>query len=120
MSTTATLAPPPSTTTPAAAPAQSKDARASLPRDTLLSLEQAAVLLGESLQETRDLTSIRLLKYQLIDGERCVLLSDLIAYKADFDKRYAIWRADPLNQMPDDTPNPVDVLPEYAHMRLVQ
>jgi len=97
------------------APAQS--ARAALPKDAILSLDQAAELLGETLRETRDLTSMGLLKHQLIDGERCVWLSDLIAYKCDFERARAKWQANPLSRMPDDTPNPVDVLPEYAHMR---
>jgi len=70
--------------------------------DALLSIEQAAILLGESPSETRDLTGMGLLKYQLIDGERCVRLGDLIAYKRDFDKRFAEWQADPLNRMWDD------------------
>jgi len=100
-----------------AAPNPTLPTRASLPTDAILSLEQAAVLLGESLREVRNLTSVGLLKHQLIDGERCVWLSDLIDYKRDFDKRFAAWQANPLSQMPDDTPNPVDVLPEYAHMR---
>jgi len=93
--------------------------RASLPTDAILSLDQAAALLGESLRETRNLTSVGLLKHQLIDGERCIWLSDLITYKTDFDKRFAEYLADPLSRMPDDLPNPVDVLPEYAHMRRV-
>jgi len=91
--------------------------RASLPTDAILSLDQAAALLGESLRETRNLTSVGLLKHQLIDGERCVWLSDLIAYKTDFERARARWEANPLSRMPDDSPNPVDVLPEYAHMR---
>jgi len=72
------------------------------PTDAILSIEQAAVLLGESPCETRDLTSVGLLKHQLIDGERCVWLSDLIAYKSDFERGRAEWRADPLNRMWDD------------------
>jgi len=88
-----------------------------LPRDAILSLEQAAELLGETLRGVRDLTSVRLLKHQLIDGERCVWLSDLLTYKRDLERARARWEANPLSRMPDDTPNPVDVLPEYAHMR---
>jgi len=91
--------------------------RASLPTDAILSLDQAAALLGESLKGVRHLTSMGLLKHQLIDGERCVWLSDLIVYKTDFERARARWEANPLSRMPDDTPNPVDVLPEYAHMR---
>jgi len=87
--------------------------------DALLSLDQVATLLGKSLRGVRDLTSVGLLKHQLIDGERCVRLGDLIAYKRDFDRDYAEYLADPLSRMPDDLPNPVDVFPEYAHMRRV-
>jgi len=57
-----------------------------------------------------------LLKHQLIDGERCIWLSDLIAYKRDFERARAKWEADPLNRPCDETPNPFDVLPEYADM----
>jgi len=91
------------TTEAPAAPAQTATAqRNSLPKDAILSLEQAAELLGETLRGVRDLTSLGLLKHQLIDGERCVWLSDLIAYKRDFDRGYAEWQADPLNRMWDD------------------
>jgi len=87
-----------------AAPTQAPElARAEpLPRDAILSLEQCAEILGECLDETRDLTSMGFLKYQLIDGERCVWLSDLLTYKRDFERDYAIWEADPLNKMWDD------------------
>jgi len=85
--------------------------------DALLSLEQAAILLGETLKGIRHLTGLGLLKHQLIDGECCVRLGDLIDYKRDFERARAQWEANPLSRMPDDTPNPVDVLPEYAHMR---
>jgi len=101
---------------PSPAPAQAARQRSTLPTDAILSLDQAAELLGETLQGVRDLTSIGLLKHQLIDGERCVWLRDLIAYKCDFEKGRAEWRADPLNQVPDDLPNPFDILPEYAQM----
>jgi len=100
-------------------PAQAVQPTAPLPRDAILSLEQAAELLGETLRGVRDLTSVGLLKHQLIDGERCVWLSDLITYKRNFDRGYAEYLADPLSRMPDDLPNPVDVFPEYAHMRRV-
>jgi len=72
------------------------------PTDAILSLDQAAALLGETLRGVRDLTKIGLLKHQLIDGERCVWLSELIAYKIDYDRRRAQWQADPLNRMWDD------------------
>jgi len=72
------------------------------PPDAILSLDQAAQLLGETLRGVRDLTTVGLLKHQLIDGERCIWLSDLVAYKTDFDKRFAEWQADPLNRMWDD------------------
>jgi len=98
------------------APAQAIQPTAPPPRDAILSLDQAAELLGESLGETRDLTSVGLLKHQLIDGERCVWLSDLIAYKRNFERARAEWRADPLSRLPNDAPNPFDVLPEYAQM----
>jgi len=100
------------------APAQAAQPTAPLPRDAILSLEQAAELLGETLRGVRDLTSVRLLKHQLIDGKRCVWLSDLITYKRNFERERAEYRADPLSRLPDDLPNPIDVLPEYAHMRL--
>jgi len=87
------------------------------PTDAILSLDQVAPLLGKTLKGVRHLTTTGLLKHQLIDGERCVWLSDLIAYKTDFDRDYAEYLADPLSRMPDDLPNPVDVFPEYAHMR---
>jgi len=87
------------------------------PTDAILSLDQVAPLLGETLRGVRDLTSVGLLKHQLIDGERCVWLSDLIAYKTDYDRQLADYLADPISRIPDDSPNPVDVLPEYAHMR---
>jgi len=80
--------------------------------DALLSLDQVATLLGKTLKGARNLTSMGLLKHQLIDGERCVRLGDLIAYKRDFDKRYAEYLADPISRIPDDSPNPFDVLPE--------
>jgi len=101
---------------PAAPSASAQSTRASLPKDAILSIEQAAELLGETPCETRDLTSMGLLKHQLIDGERCVWLSDLIAYKRDFERARAEWEADPLNRPCDETPNPFDVLPEYAEM----
>jgi len=72
------------------------------PTDAILSLDQAAPLLGKTLKGVRQLTATGLLKHQLIDGERCVWLSDLVAYKNDFDKRFAEWQADPLNRMWDD------------------
>jgi len=72
------------------------------PTDAILSLDQVAPLLGKTLKGVRDLTKVGLLKHQLIDGERCVWLSDLVAYKIDFDKRFAEWQADPLNRMWDD------------------
>jgi len=72
------------------------------PTDAILSLDQAAQLLGETLRGVRDLTTVGLLKHQLIDGERCVWLSDLITYKADFERARAAWEADPLNRMWDD------------------
>jgi len=72
------------------------------PTDAILSIEQAAVLLGETLRGVRDLTRLGLLKHQLIDGERCVWLSDLIAYKTEFERARAEWQADPLNRMWDD------------------
>jgi len=87
-----------------------------LPKDAILSIEQAAELLGESPGETRDLTSLGLLKHQLIDGERCVWLSDLLAYKRDFDKRFAEYLKSPTSRIDDEMPNPFDVLPEYAEM----
>jgi len=87
------------------------------PTDAILSLDQVAPLLGKTLKGVRDLTKVGLLKHQLIDGERCVWLSDLVAYKTDYDRRLAEYLADPISRIPDDTPNPVDVLPEYAHMR---
>jgi len=106
---------------PASAPAQklplAQAARASLPTDAILSLDQAADLLGKTLKGVRNLTSMGLLKHQLIDGERCVWLSDLITYKRDFDKAYAEYLKSPTSRMPDDLPNPIDVFPEYAHMR---
>jgi len=77
-------------------------AQSPLPTDAILSIEQVAELLGQPPRETRDLTSMGLLKYQLIDGERCIWLSDLITYKRDFDRARAEWRADPLNRMWDD------------------
>jgi len=95
-----------------------RPARRAPSTDALLSIEQAAILLGESLSETRDLTSMGLLKYRLIDGERCVRLGDLIAYKRNFDRAYAEYLKSPTSRMPDDLPNPIDVFPEYAHMRL--
>jgi len=76
--------------------------RATLPTDAILSLDQVAELLGKTLKGVRHLTSIGLLKHQLIDGERCVWLSDLIAYKTDFDRRLAEWKSAPLNRMWDD------------------
>jgi len=103
----------------AARPAPRAPSSDALPRDAILSLEQAAELLGETLRGVRDLTSVRLLKHQLIDGERCVWLSDLLTYKRDFERAQAEYRADPLSRLPDDLPNPIDVLPEYAHMRRV-
>jgi len=84
--------------------------------DALLSIDQVALLLGRTLKGARNLTSMGLLKYQLINGERYVRLGDLIAYKRDFDKGFAEWKADPLNQVPDDLPNPFEVIPEYAQM----
>jgi len=60
-----------------------------------------------------------LLKHQVLDGERCVWLSDLLTYKRDFARDFAEYLADPLSRLDDDSPNPVDVLPEYAHMRRV-
>jgi len=104
--------------TASTAPAQASQPTTPLPRDAILSLDQAAELLGESLGEVRDLTSVGLLKHQLIDGERCIWLSDLITYKRNFERAYAEYLADPLSKLPDDAPNPIDVLPEYAHMRL--
>jgi len=101
---------------PAPAPAPATRQRSTLPTDAILSLDQAAELLGETLRGVRDLTSVGLLKHQLIDGERCIWLSDLIAYKRDYEKGRAEWRADPLNRVPDDLPNPFDVIPEYAQM----
>jgi len=99
------------------APAQAvRSERRAPSADALLSLDQVATLLGKSLKGARNLTSMGLLKHQLIDGERCVRLGDLITYKRDFDKRYAEYLADPISQMPDDAPNPFDVLPEYAQM----
>jgi len=89
---------------------------APLPRDAILSLDQAAELLGESLGEVRDLTSMGLLKHQLIDGERCVWLSDLITYKRNFNKRFAEYLNSPTSRMDDDMLNPFDVIPEYAQM----
>jgi len=97
--------------------AQTVQPTAPLPRDAILSLEQAAELLGETLRGVRDLTSVRLLKHQLIDGERCIWLSDLITYKRDFERARAEYRNSPTSRMPDDLPNPIDVFPEYAHMR---
>ncbi|KXU36501.1 hypothetical protein AXK11_04485 [Cephaloticoccus primus] len=87
------------------------------PTDAILSIEHAAELLGETPGETRDLTSMGLLKYQLIDGERCIWLSDLITYKRKMERARIEWEADPLSRMPDG-PNPIDVFPEYAHLRL--
>jgi len=101
---------------PAPAPAPATQQRSTLPTDAILSLDQAAELLGETLRGVRELTSVGLLKHQLIDGERCIWLSDLIAYKRDWDKRVEKWKADPLGRMPDDAPNPFDVIPEYAQM----
>jgi len=98
------------------APSQAIQPTAPLPRDAILSIEQAAEVLGESPCEVRDLTSVGLLKHQLIDGERCIWLSDLITYKRNFERARAEWRADPLSRLPDDAPNPFDVLPEYAQM----
>jgi len=97
--------------------AQAAQQRSTLPTDAILSLDQAAALLGKTLKGTRHLLCTGLLKHQLIDGERCVWLSDLITYKTDFERARARWEANPLSRMPDDGPNPVDVLPEYAHMR---
>jgi len=71
------------------------------PTDAILSLDQVAPLLGKTLKGVRDLTKVGLLKHQLIDGERCVWLSELIAYKIDYDRRRAQWQADPLNRMWD-------------------
>jgi len=85
--------------------------------DALLFLDQVAILLGETLKGARHLTSMGLLKHQLIDGECCVRLGDLIAYKRDFDRAYAEYLKSPTSRMPDDLPNPIDVFPEYAHMR---
>jgi len=82
---------------PVAPSASVQPTRESLSKDAILSIEQAAELLGETLRGVRDLTSIGLLKYQLIDGERCTWLSDLIAYKRDFERARAKWEADPLN-----------------------
>jgi len=93
-----------------------QSARPALSSDALLSIDQVALLLGRTLKGARNLTSMGLLKYQLIDGERCVRLGDLIAYKRDFDKGFAEYLADPLNRPCDETPNPFDVLPEYADM----
>jgi len=106
-----------STATLPTAPAPAK-ARATQPppTDAILSLDQVAPLLGKTLKGVRHLTKVGLLKHQLIDGERCVWLSDLVAYKTDYDRRLVKWQADPLNQAPDDSPNPFDVLPEYAQM----
>jgi len=92
----------PASTVPTASEQTARPAQRAPSTDALLSLEQAAILLGESPSETRDLTSMGLLKHQLIDGERCVRLGDLITYKRDFDKRFAEWQADPLNRMWDD------------------
>jgi len=108
---------------PLAAPQQANRQRERVateppPTDALLSLEQVAVLLGETTREVRNLTSVGLLKHQLIDGERCVRLSDLIDYKRNFDRAYAEYLKSPTSRMPDDLPNPIDVFPEYAHMRL--
>jgi len=72
------------------------------PTDAILSLDQVAPLLGKTLKGVRHLTTTGLLKHQLIDGERCVWLSDLVAYKVDYDRRLARWQADPLNRMWDD------------------
>jgi len=86
------------------------------PTDAILSLDQVAILLGETLKGVRDLTSVGLLKHQLIDGERCVWLSDLITYKRDFDRDYAEYLKSPTSRMDDSMLNPFDVLPEYAAM----
>jgi len=99
-----------------AAPPAPRPPRPALSADAILSLDQAAALIGETLRGVRDLTSMGLLKYQLIDGECCVRLGDLIAYKRDFDKGYAEYLADPLNCPCDEPPNPFDVIPEYADM----
>jgi len=99
-----------------AQPAPRAPSNDALPRDAILSLEQAAELLGESLGETRDLTSVGLLKHQLIDGERCVWLSDLITYKRNFERARAEWRNSPTSRIDDEMLNPFDVLPEYAAM----
>jgi len=72
------------------------------PTDAILSLDQVAPLLGKTLKGVRHLTKVGLLKHQLIDGKRCIWLSDLITYKADFDKRFAEWESAPLNRMWDD------------------
>jgi len=90
--------------------------RAGLPTDAILSLDQAAALLGESLKGVRHLTSLGLLKHQLIDGERCVWLSDLIVYKTDFERARAEYRNSPTSRIDDDMLNPFDVLPEYKEM----
>jgi len=108
---------PPQSAAPAPVPEAAASVLAPL-RDCLLSLEQCAELLGESLQETRALTSVQLLKHEVVDGQRRVWLSDLLTYKRDFDRAFAEYLADPLNTPCEETPNPVDVLPEYAHMRL--
>jgi len=100
------------------APAQTGTVRRTVTpsNDALLSLDQVADLLGKTLRGVRELTSVGLLKHQLIDGERCVRLGDLIAYKRDFDKRYAEYLKSPTSRIDDEMPNPFDVLPEYAQM----
>jgi len=86
------------------------------PTDAILSLDQVAVLLGKTQKHARNLTGVGLLKHQLIDGERCVWLSDLITYKRDFDRDYAEYLKSPTSRMDDSMLNPFDVLPEYAAM----
>jgi len=88
-----------STTVTAESPVAAQTRPMPLPKGAILSLEQVAELLGKTLKHTRNLISVGLLNHQLIDGERCVWLSDLIAYKRDFDRDYAEWKADPLNRM---------------------
>jgi len=86
------------------------------PTNAILSLDQVATLLGKTQKHARNLTSTGLLKHQLIDGERCVWLSDLITYKRDFDRDYAEYLKSPTSRMDDSMLNPFDVLPEYAAM----